>query len=1046
MISVRSSISLLLVWAALSKGSSLTAEEECVAGSGECAVHGLAESTSSLMQRGSIRTAEASALDEEAQEGQQPDCVVGEVENTMLKPCEEGKIIKYKEFCTPKCKLGYRPNKEKAECRWKGLMEGFTCAPHRCIAPMNIPNADPLKSCEEGKAFMHREICTPKCNNGYTPSETELKCVDGEFNIPTFDCIENTCRAPASSAVTNNNDGPTCLEGNIIQPGEVCTPNCKPGYLPNVESLSCSAGSLSPARYQCIPQGCIAPNDKMCQEGQYIDHGGRCSAVCPAGFQPAVPSLSCEAGVLDPPTVVCERVWDFLGRGLCGGIEPLMEGGEKKRADTLMDCQSACEGEGECNAICHQPGERVPCLLFTRCDGVAEVSAMGVDQSGFNCYRHPEAKVCTPPHFLHGANSSGACCQGDEVRAGHRMTVMCEKGYEAPVSDSRCLRGALVPAEMSCEPRTCRQPTRILHRHPEGPCAEGAVIPSGGQCTPQCAHNYEPTVPALACHLGELYPLKFECVEKAIKERSLLPGSYEKPVIPNLMPGLVPTQGAWRGTTVISRFHKNKGFDAHMLRHFWKGAPLPQEVIDHVHSGGILWMSIQPHDWAEASSSAFVPTIKKMAGIISTLAPAQVMVSVGHEPDIHCTECQTDENYGTIQQYKDMWVLFQKTYAEVGCTNVVWVMDYAGKKNPKAFENQVIPLWPGNERVQWLFWNLFQLGGPMDTKSGNFSEQLRRSYANFMDYSSSDYDFLSKPWGLGAWSATDLETTCDRISYLRTAMNLISSEKYNRFQAAVYFDSKTGLVDEILRPTYQKYLSLDMFTVNDANLPHLKSCAAPIVAALGPNYNPQACEEGFEIESGHRCTTQCAEGYIPSTKVMDCFDGVFRPGSFECLKAWPEMGQGMCQGVMLSSDEDGNGRGSCQHQCEEQSQTGGRPCSAYCHVNGEADEEITTCAIFQSCDSVQTTVSGISYKDHKCYSNPHAIDCKVPSVNNEDEKGLCEEGSTIAFGERCTLSCRMGYKPNTRRMLCGLDGIFAETPRCTKKSSSLMSEETAEVV
>mmetsp|Transcript_18777 Transcript_18777/g.40995 ORF Transcript_18777/g.40995 Transcript_18777/m.40995 type:complete len:976 (-) Transcript_18777:61-2988(-) len=913
------------------------------------------------------------------------------------------------------------------------LMEEDMLEALKCDVPV-VEHSLKGQTCAEGDAM--ERVCTAQCEKGYEPTISKIKCIGGIMTPPTYECKELFCSAPARRLIENEADGETCKEGGQLRHGEVCTPKCLEGYSPTLPQLDCKYGKMVPSLFNCLPNSCAVPEGRGCMEGPDINHGSECTPRCPSGTVPTETSLQCTLGTFEPASFECVKPYEKLGRGLCGGLEPMMEDGEVKRKERPIDCQLECEKQGECNAFCFGgDGDRdIPCLLFHRCDGVQTISERGEDNSDYTCFKHPVAKDCAVPNLPH-MDPKGGSCSGDIIKAGHRFTILCEEGYEPTVSDARCFRGELHPDNIGCVESKCMAPSRIYHRDPEGPCEEGATIESGSTCTAQCADGHAASVKTLNCDKGVLTPATFECIP--------IPGEphddYVQVQVPNRIPGLIPPVGAWRGTTQLSRFHAHGDFDAHMVRHFWKGAPCPQEILDHVASGGILWLSIQPHDWKEAASTSSLPWAKKFAGTVKSFAPAKVMVSVGHEPDIHCIECDTDYQYGYIQDYLDMWTFYQNLFKQEGVDNVVWVMDYAGKKNVRAFTSQVLPLWPGDGKIDWLFWNLFQLGGPFDTRNGNFSSQLMRSYSNFETYSAPGTKFTAIPWGLGAWSATDYETTCDQISYLRTAAEAMSSPRYSRFRAAVYFDSKTGIVYPFLRPHYRKYLSMHFFSVNDKAMPHMHPCATSgLTSEVVKGKYP--CMEGKSVPNGRSCTTQCPEGYIPDYPKLSCFDGTFRPvSSFTCVKAWPTIARGMCKAPVLATDNEVPGEAGCQKACFDKQ--GRQPCSAMCYSDAvdedpENEKDLDHCVLFQECEStVMVPNFGTDdYSSFKCYRHPGALDCQVPVVPQQSEAGLCEEGlTTVAFGGFCTPSCVTGYKPSVRKLTCGLNGNFDAEIKCNKK-------------
>lgn len=83
------------------------------------------------------------------------------------------------------------------------------------------------------------------------------------------------------------------------------------------------------------------------------------------------------------------------------------------------------------------------------------------------------------------------------------------------------------------------------------------------------------------------------------------------------------------------------------------------------------------------------------------------MVAVGFESDLKVPGLENSpfEVHGTIQEHSEMWENFVRIFEEEGTDNVVWVMDYSAaiKKNWQL----AVDLWPSDDVVQWLFFNLF---------------------------------------------------------------------------------------------------------------------------------------------------------------------------------------------------------------------------------------------------------------------------------------------------------------------------------------------------
>ena len=85
------------------------------------------------------------------------------------------------------------------------------------------------------------------------------------------------------------------------------------------------------------------------------------------------------------------------------------------------------------------------------------------------------------------------------------------------------------------------------------------------------------------------------------------------------------------------------------------------------------------------------------------------MLPVGYEPDLYIPETNVDSNNeikGTTADYKAMWANFVRIFEKEEVENVVWVMDYSVKIH-EHFDVAEL-LWPDDNVVQWLFFNLFQ--------------------------------------------------------------------------------------------------------------------------------------------------------------------------------------------------------------------------------------------------------------------------------------------------------------------------------------------------
>ena len=145
--------------------------------------------------------------------------------------------------------------------------------------------------------------------------------------------------------------------------------------------------------------------------------------------------------------------------------------------------------------------------------------------------------------------------------------------------------------------------------------------------------------------------------------------------------------------------------------------------------------------------------IKKYAEAVKEMAPHKIMVVVGYEPDLYVIEANGDDGIkGTIQEYKDMWKNFVRIFNDNQVENVEWVMDYSF--NIRFDDNFEIAkaMWPDDEVVSWLFFNVFQFTKVSDDQGrGDCPGGLDKIYQDLMNSFDSVTEWESIPWGLGAW-------------------------------------------------------------------------------------------------------------------------------------------------------------------------------------------------------------------------------------------------------------------------------------------------------
>jgi hypothetical protein len=319
----------------------------------------------------------------------------------------------------------------------------------------------------------------------------------------------------------------------------------------------------------------------------------------------------------------------------------------------------------------------------------------------------------------------------------------------------------------------------------------------------------------------------------------------------NLEPGLVPPKGMWRGATVDHRFapdqddNNTRAFEAaydtrlHIFRTF--KTPTWTEITageaDFVASGGILFYSIQPQNWSEWVDWNAAWKINKFAAAIKKMAPHKVMIAPGFEPDGHAAESQNRSNlvYGTGKEYQLMYRNFRRQFAKQNVTNAVFVLDLSSNARNTPF---VFPeLYPGDEYVDWIFFNLFQ-SHKQSKARGNCTTILTTQYKMLeLQLSAGVIKDAEKPWGVGAWGTMNSTfgappkypsqpiPTADRQLCLQQMTDAFSDRQtFGRLKASIYFDSLNSLISPNpdtpypsaeLAPTLRNLLHLPVFTAND---------------------------------------------------------------------------------------------------------------------------------------------------------------------------------------------------------------------------------------
>ena len=159
-----------------------------------------------------------------------------------------------------------------------------------------------------------------------------------------------------------------------------------------------------------------------------------------------------------------------------------------------------------------------------------------------------------------------------------------------------------------------------------------------------------------------------------------------------------------------------------------------------VHQGRLLHIDIAARDfrtgdrsgvsWADIAAGKYDDTLSAQArGVASLKKP--VFVTFDQEANQH-TKLDVS---GDAAQFKAAWRHLHALYRAAGATNAVWTWVMTGNARNL---NRAASLWPGNDVVDWISWNVYNQSGCL---SGKVEEAKFRSFA---DELKPFYEFVKK--------------------------------------------------------------------------------------------------------------------------------------------------------------------------------------------------------------------------------------------------------------------------------------------------------------
>ena len=180
-----------------------------------------------------------------------------------------------------------------------------------------------------------------------------------------------------------------------------------------------------------------------------------------------------------------------------------------------------------------------------------------------------------------------------------------------------------------------------------------------------------------------------------------------------------------------------------------------------------------------------------------------------------------------------MYKNFRHQFEKENVTNAVFVLDLSCSIQDTEY---VLPmLYPGNDLVDWAFFNLFQSKSQKHSDKGNCTYMANRLY----NVLSNGVINITKPFGVGAWGTMNQTFGDPRDGYpsvpipmndrklcLQQMKDFFSKNGTTRPQmkAAIYFNSLNSMISPYKNSTYgslslapalESLLSLPVFAVND---------------------------------------------------------------------------------------------------------------------------------------------------------------------------------------------------------------------------------------
>jgi len=490
------------------------------------------------------------------------------IEHATTPSCQNGSHTPHGDVCSPQCETGYVPSLTSLQCSFGVLSPSvFSCLQAPCPPPQGVEHATADPCGTMGASVHHSEQCNTQCAQGYVPGISALNCTLGELQPATFQCYGAPCSAPSG---IEHAPTQTCDQGFSIGHQDACSPRCMSGYGPNVSSLNCHLGILSPATLQCVELPCAAPTGiqhaeaTSCTEGASVSHGQACSAQCSNGYLPSVQLLNCSFGILEPADFtcapsVCEISVELklrvttpeqftsssnnqnspiilaLQEGLASAVPGVQASwvfilGIRSAARLLESSRALSTGwvivdyriDLPQNQVANSQtiatnvntaGVGIKNSINTALSArqvVVQVDVAQIQRSELSLVKTTEVSCSAPWGVENSAPSR--CRDGVTIPHEGQCHGECITGYSAYPKVLTCSGGILNPPDFRCFPSSCVAPATVTNAAATV-CTEGNTdVAHLGSCTPKCADGYMPSVSSsLVCSFGVLTPPTFYC-------------------------------------------------------------------------------------------------------------------------------------------------------------------------------------------------------------------------------------------------------------------------------------------------------------------------------------------------------------------------------------------------------------------------------------------------------------------------------------------------------------------------------------------------------